>query len=246
VHDVLRLVLFDLDDTLYPEREFVTSGFRWVSHVVKTTMLSHELLFDAMMRLWQEDRRNVFDRLVEMYGPLGNQRAVPGGAGLNNHSVDALVACFRCHPPSISLYPDAAEALAVLRGRGYLTGIITDGLEDVQRRKVESLGLSALMDLILYTDSLGPDQLYWKPSAHAFSLALDAFRLAPGEACYVADNPAKDFVGPREMGLMTVRVVRANGIYRDVTPTACPDVVVDSLSSMLDLPHFRERVGEKL
>jgi putative hydrolase of the HAD superfamily len=70
------------------------------------------------------------------------------------------------------------------------------------------------MNVILYTDDLGPEN--WKPSHRPFQEALQRVGIQPVNAIYVADNPYKDFIGARSLGMGTVRIIRSGGLHAEV------------------------------
>ncbi len=56
------------------------------------------------------------------------------------------------------------------------------------------------------------------------------------ECVYVADNPAKDFVAPNQLGWLTIRIVRPDGIYRNETAPqgGDPQFTVTTLADLED------------
>jgi putative hydrolase of the HAD superfamily len=88
------------------------------------------------------------------------------------------------------------------------------------------------VDVIVLTAEL---PVGWqKPDPRPFEVALGRLESRPEAAIYVADNCRKDFVGPRRIGMKTIRVRRTSGIY--VNALACedgePDVVINSLAQL--------------
>lgn len=64
------------------------------------------------------------------------------------------------------------------------------------------------MDVVVVTDLLGPDRQFWKPHTRPFEVALSKLGVEPKRAVYVGDNPTKDFYGPTQLGMRTVRIRR--------------------------------------
>jgi putative hydrolase of the HAD superfamily len=149
-----RVVVFDLDDTLYLERDFVRSGFaavgRWLS--------AHYDIGDFEAHAWelfQAGRRgDVFDRALPQLG-LDPQRSL----------IRRLVRVYREHLPTIRLEPAAADLLAGLSGRCRVA-LLTDGYHDTQRRKIAALGLDQRCRPIVCTDQWG--RAHWKPNPRGF------------------------------------------------------------------------------
>ncbi len=220
----LRAVLFDLDDTLYPEIEFVMSGFRSVArHLSSRYQLDEKVLLTRMSEtLEKKGRGKIFDILLKDLDMYAYEK------------VRLLVYLYRSHSPTIHLYGDTLPTINRLREKGLLLGIITDGLASVQRSKVEALGLRDLFDVVIYTDEVGRE--YWKPSVVPYQVALDLLEVESSEAVYVGNDLAKDFTGANRLGMLTIHVnrstqqacVRAGG----VEPSA-PDFTVNKLKEIL-------------
>ena len=226
-----RAVVLDLDDTLYPEAAYVRSGFRAVAGRAEGTLGipapegERELvsLFEAGVR------GDTFDRWLAARG-LGGATAVAD-----------LVATYRGHAPHIDPFPEAEQLIAQLRADGAAIGLLSDGDPAVQGAKLDALGLRDAFDAIVVTGELGPDA--GKPSPRGFEEVLRGLGDAlPGEAVYVSDNPAKDFVGARRAGMRSIRVRRPDGIYADLepkTPEHAPDAEVSGLD---EVPSALERL----
>jgi len=218
-------VVFDLDDTLYPERDYVRGGFEaaaaWVEAVLGTP---RQAAFDELWTMFEAGvRRDTFDRWLRRRG-----HAVEGNR-------QGMLAAYRGHRPRITPYPDVAPALEAL-GREARLGLITEGVRGVQETKLEALGLAPSFEKVVI---LGEDERHdWKPSPRPFERWLDGTGLEPWQAMYVADNPAKDFLGARRAGWHGVRLRRADGLHRDEepeSPEAAPDAEIDGLGQLTTL-----------
>jgi putative hydrolase of the HAD superfamily len=108
-------------------------------------------------------------------------------------------------------------------------------MASVQWRKIISLGLDKRVDKIIVTDDLGRD--FWKPNKHFFEEMLKHFALLGEEAVYVGDNPIKDFIGAREAGYKTIRIVRDLGDYMKLQADRNyeADYKIDDLRKLIDL-----------
>lgn len=223
----MKAVLFDLDDTLYPEHTFVESGFRAVAgYLSKRYYLDADALFQEMLVILRQDGRGkVFDTLLHSIGQYTETR------------VWLLVYLYRSHQPILCLYADVQETFATLHQRGIATGIITDGLASVQRNKITALTLDRLCDVIICTDELGKDN--WKPSQVPFLLALDLLNVTPAHAVYVGDNAAKDFAAPNALSMHTIQIKRPDrsGVALDTHTDAAFQAqhVIETLPSILSL-----------
>lgn len=205
-------IVFDLDDTLYLERDFAFSGYEAVERWLGAPG------FAALCRgLFQRGQRsNIFDRAL-------------AEAGIRDRRVPDLVAVYRDHTPRIELCPDARRYLD-RHGRRF--ALITDGPERTQRAKIEALRLGRWFDRIVPTGQWIAG--YGKPHPRAFEMiATDA----GGPCVYIADNAAKDFLAPNTLGWLTVQILRPDRVHDGAPPT--PDhaaqIVIDSLDQLDDI-----------
>lgn len=198
----IKAILFDLDDTLYNERAFVLSGFKAVAKY-----LSEKYGIDP------DSIYNLLVESIEHYGRGKNFDIVLKKLNLYDKMlVMKLVEIYRTHTPDISLYPDAREILHKLRELSYKLGIITDGDVKAQMNKINALGLRNFFDCIIVTDKYGIDKR--KPNPYPYKLALNLLGVSGKEAVYMGDNPYKDFIGAKKLGMLTIRVLR--GQYKNV------------------------------
>lgn len=205
----LQAVLFDLDNTLYAEEQFVTSGFRAVAQcLAKHQSLDPDTLFEKMMlTLHRQGRGRVFSDLLH-------------NLGLDSEAwLKTLLFVYRSHKPALSLFPEAENAIATLKHRGVRVGLVTDGPAFTQRRKIASLDLERQMDVIVCTGELGDNCA--KPSTIPFEVALTLLGIPSNAAAYIGDDIAKDFAGPNRLGMKTVQL-RTSGLV-GVRPAATPD-----------------------
>jgi putative hydrolase of the HAD superfamily len=220
-------VVFDLDDTLYPERDFVRSGLQAADRWLAAERGVAGLLDHAWRRFAAGERGRLFDQALADLG-LAAEPAL----------IAALVGAYRDHRPAIALAPGIGELLDSLRRRGPLA-LLTDGWHRTQRRKVEALGLERWCRPIVYTDLWGRE--HWKPSPKGFLAIQAELGLAPPQLTYVADNPVKDFRAPRALGWRTIRLRRPTGehaLRQAASPADDADRVIVDLGELLG--HCRE------
>ena len=220
----LRLV-FDLDDTLYPERRLAISGFSacagWLAreHGVAGC---EDVVADMTRLLDAGHMRALFGiTLAERIGEHSNA------------TLEAFIDIYRLHDPDIALYEDAEAVLAHFAALGPL-GLITDGQADVQASKVRALRLEPRFAHIIYTHDLG-GRGYSKPHPRAFELIEQALGEPDCRFVYVGDNPAKDFVAPNARGWTSVQVLRPQRIHAraGMAEGGAPQHVIETLA---DLP----------
>ena len=61
---MIKAIIFDLDDTLYPEYEYVKSGFLTVSSLLKEKF-GIEDGYEKLLAAFAHDTKNVFDAVLQ-------------------------------------------------------------------------------------------------------------------------------------------------------------------------------------
>jgi putative hydrolase of the HAD superfamily len=214
------IVVFDLDDTLYLERDYVRSGFS-ACDVWATTELGLSGLGAACWQRFVDGGRNdTFDRALAELGHAGGPDVV-----------GRLVEVYRAHEPDIDLLPDAAAAIGRL-GAEHRLAVVSDGPEASQGAKVRRLGAPLWSGCTVLTATLPPGN--GKPSPMAFRMVEERLGASGRRCVYVADNPAKDFGGPASLGWTTVRVRRPGQLHEHVPSGADVDVEICDFDALDD------------
>ena len=197
-------IVFDMDDTLYPEQAFALSAFQAVGEFANKSWGMSGLAEQAAKLFHAGERKNVFQQAFcgLGYGDLSEQQS------------NELLLVYRTHQPaSLPWFPDARRAVEALSEKFPLS-LISDGFLPTQRNKAKALGIERWISNPIFTEELGRE--HWKPSPKAFQLVMQRH---PGlNYLYVADNPGKDFVAPNLLGWKTVQIQRPQGQYRHVSP----------------------------
>jgi len=199
-------VVFDLDDTLYPEADFVRSGFRSVAERCRKEMGIDGFEEIAWGLFCQGRRGDIFDAAFSVLG------TVPA-----KDVITRMVTLYRTHAAQITLPPDSVRCLQQLRGK-YKLGLITDGPAEMQWNKIRALGVEDSFDEIIVTADLGDE--FAKPHPRAFMEMEKRFQAAGSDLFYVADNPAKDFTVPTRLGWRTIRILREQGLHSNAAGVA--------------------------
>jgi putative hydrolase of the HAD superfamily len=196
---MIKAIVFDLDDTLYPEHDYVFSAFREVGNWVDASFGKTG---------FYEAAREQF--LAGTRGTIFNEVLAKMGIAVDSYTLHAMLHVYRNHFPQISLYEDAVWALTYYE-RSKRLGLITDGYLSAQKNKVASLGIETHIPCIVYSDADGRES--WKPSQRPYMKMMDYYGFERHEFVYVGDNPLKDFVTAKQLGWQTIRINRGNGQY---------------------------------
>lgn len=217
-NDILKInerncIIFDLDDTLYSEKEYVESGFKEIAKVY-----GNDSLFNKLMYLYNINSNNVFQR-----------------AGFSQEKCKKCIEIYRNHTPKISLDYHVKATLEYLKIKNYKLGIITDGRPKSQWNKIKALELNKYMDCIIVTDELGGEE-YRKPNSKAYEIMKIELNCKFEEMIYVGDNPCKDFYVKDKYPILTIRLL-SNGLYADKEyyHGIKEDLCISSISEIMEL-----------
>ncbi len=189
--------VFDIDDTLYLEQDYVRSGFHSIGEWARSWLG----IPDFGTRCWAKFQAG-------QRGSIFNAVLLECGLKPNPSLVSALIELYRSHRPDIALATDAAEMLSTIAGVVPIA-VVTDGPAASQSRKCESLNLRQFADPIVLTDVYGEG--FRKPHRRAFEYIVQC---RPADRhLYVADNPLKDFKAPNALGWTTIRIRRPGGLH---------------------------------
>ena len=203
------IVVFDLDDTLYKEVDYLVSAYHAIANAI------HLDVTDEMLD-WYHAGKNVFQCLLDKYDV--------------DLSLAKLLETYRYHEPKISLIPESDIFLSHLRRECIKVGIISDGRSKTQRNKLKSLGLEWI-DNVVISEELGSE----KPSEANY---LYFEKKYPGYCfTYIADNLKKDFITPNRLGWHTIclkddgRNIHSQNI--EITEVQKPQIIVNKLTDLI-------------
>lgn len=213
----IKGIIFDLDDTLYSEKEYVKSGFKAVSDYLGGG------LEDRLWLYFKKGNPAIDTLLSEMK--------------LETSKNDVLEV-YRSHKPKIRLYDGVREMVEKLKKEGKKIGIITDGRIEGQHNKIKALGLDELIgeENIIITDELGGSQ-FRKPCDIAFRIMQRRWGMHFEQMVYIGDNLKKDFQATQQLGMKSIWFCNSDGLYCSLDPepkTGC----IKTITKLLDCLEF--------
>jgi putative hydrolase of the HAD superfamily len=171
-----KVFVFDLDDTLYSERDFEKSGIEFVYENLSIKHISLETILN--------NRNNWIELIIN---------------GSNNQiSLQMVLDIYRNHFPTIRLYEDAKVFLEKLHSEGIEMSLITDGKSITQRNKLRALGIESFFKNIVISEEVNSE----KPSENNFRMVM--YNKIAENYIYIADNPKKDFITPNKLGWTSI------------------------------------------
>lgn len=173
-------VVFDLDDTIYSERDYQLSGYK---SIIESCNLLYDVDITDTVYTAVNSNGDVLEEIVKQLG-------------LSNNSKDSLLWLYRLHCPKISLSESTNLTLDIIKNNAKHVAIVTDGRELSQRQKLYSLGLSDWPVFI----SESWDEI--KPGEKRFNHIMKI--MPASNYVYIGDNIKKDFVTPNKLGWVSV------------------------------------------
>ena len=173
---ISKVFVFDLDDTLYSERDFEKSGIEFVYNYFEIKFIELESILN--------NRNNWIEKIIN---------------GSNNRiTLQLVLDIYRNHFPTIQLYKDAKVFLEKLHSQKNEMSLITDGRSITQRNKLRALGIESYLKNIIISEEVNSE----KPSEFNFKKAMNNKQTQ--NYIYIADNPNKDFITPNKLDWMTI------------------------------------------
>lgn len=192
-----KIIIFDLDDTLYDSRIFTFQGFWSVSiFLSKITNVDKKIIYYKILSFSKKNNKRAFNMILE-------------NLNLPKKYLVKLLSIYRYSNKKLFLYEDAKYLLNFL---GYKRSfLITDGNKKMQAIKIKSLKISKYFKKIFITNQYGIKNN--KPSIFCFEKIRKLEKTTFNNLVYIGDNPKKDFL-VKKYGITTIRLKR--GIYKKI------------------------------
>jgi putative hydrolase of the HAD superfamily len=236
-----RAILFDMDDTILAvsgsarvvwkriaEQFAAALAPHMPNDVVAAIEVQSQVLWNdtAWNRQWRvrlgEARRHVVASAFAGLAKAGQ----PVPAAEVGYEMADLFTLMR--DEELSVFPGAHETLDRLKQLGVRLALITNGAAEPQRAKVVRFALAERFDHVQIEGEHG----FGKPEERAYTHAMDALGVGPGETWMVGDNLEWEIVAPQRLGIYAIWY---DG-YATGLPPGCrirPDRIIRSLTELL-------------
>ena len=221
----IRLVTFDLDDTLWDVAPVMNSAEAtlrdWLAMNAKQLgPVPIEHLWAIRSRLMEQDpmlkhrlselrRRILFHALLDAGYPQAEASELAEGG----------FQTFLHARHQVALFPEVHPTLEQLANR-FILGVLTNGNADVRR-----LGLADYFQFALCAEELGVG----KPDPHPFQEALKRGGVRPEEGVHIGDHPSDDIAGARRAGMQAIWF---NPARKEWDGEEAPSAIIHNLSEL--------------
>jgi putative hydrolase of the HAD superfamily len=240
---VLRAVLFDWGDTLFHfayDEELLAAGWEaGLATLERDGLPGHEATA-AVFRERYLPLLFVPGSVEEVEYP-GMIRELFAGFGvvLGDDELDRFLAAeHAAWEPARVLGADTHALLDSLRGRGLLTGLVSNAFDPgwLLHQDLADMGLAERLDAAVFSSEVG----LRKPHPAVFEAALSALGVEPEDAVFVGDRRYEDMRGAKELGMTTVQAYwfRADDDERGLDPD------YEAFTAMDVLNVVRRLIGE--
>lgn len=223
----IKAIVFDMDDTLYAEKDYVRSGMIHLDNFIKMKF-NIKGFYETSMALFEVgERKFIFNKSLQLLN-------IPYDIEL----IHEMVKNYRSHKPNIKLFNDAKWVLENL-SNDVKIGLISDGYFEAQAKKVHALRLKERFDSVILSDRFG--KVNWKPSRIPYEQATIELELVHKECVYIGDNVTKDFITAKKLGWKTVHLVKKCGIYSniEVNEEYLAHYKIDDLKKLSSIPELK-------
>jgi len=197
MRDNIEGIAFDLDGTLYPNRQL---NYRLIPFILKDWHLV--AAFGKARNIIRSEQENsilpqgdFYEYQAEITAKILSVPAAP-----LKEKIERLI--YRGWEPlfkKIKLFKNTKETLAALRGAGYKLGLLSDFPPET---KLEYLGLSGIWDAVLCSERCGA----LKPNPLSFNELAKAMSLPCEKILYIGNSRKYDVAGAARAGMKTAWV----------------------------------------
>jgi putative hydrolase of the HAD superfamily len=189
-------VIFDLDNTIYDERDYFKGTFKAICELLESDEKNQDKIFDICVNelsTYGTAAPNFFLHLVHVLN-------------LDEKYHKTFYELHKKSREKISLYDDAKNILHSLKESKKKIAIITNGGAVVQRNKINLLGIGDLFDCICIARDVGAE----KPNQEPYAFVMNQLSVSGQDCIYIGDNPHIDFSAAKELGMTTIRLRRGD------------------------------------
>jgi len=227
----IKAVLFDLDDTLYDRKlaqkkttEFIIRQFPHVFNAFETDRIVEAYIESDLITSEEYDAGAPSEGQRKRRSRLFLELL-----GIKDDLTDAIAEIYVREYPTINTPKPGAVKLVNELSKRFPVGIVSNGLPDVQYRKLDTIGLRNVFSCIVLSEEIG----IRKPDPRIFHRAAGLLNLQPSECLHVGDSYRSDVIGAKNSGMLSCWLKHEQSAATD--ESIKPDIVISSLIELSEL-----------
>ncbi len=203
---MIKAAIFDLDHTLFDRYATLRSI---VMNTPPEMMpfkedISRELIADYFV---ENDKRYIHYGWDKMYDEFSLQGALKNGVEKKDFFEKHIIPIYMREAVS---FPFTIPTLKKIHDMGIKVGLITNGIHELQYKKLEMLGITDMFDEIIVSSDFGVH----KPDPSIFIEMSRRLNIPPSNMLYIGDNPINDVEPSRRVGYTPVWI-KTTGCWID-------------------------------
>ena len=195
-------VFFDLDHTLWDFEKNSLLTFKKIFNTldIKISLSNFIKTYRPInLEFWKLFRENKISR-----DELRNERLrltfLKLNVKIHDHQIVKISDMYFNYLSDFSFLHEGTFDLLNFLKKKYSLHIISNGFEDIQKRKVKNSGLYKFFDNIFTSEGIG----YKKPNSKIFEFVLNEVNIKPVSAVMIGDSKEADIIGALNFGLNAI------------------------------------------
>lgn len=214
---MIRAVIFDLDDTLYDYEAINELATERLCQLTCKTLGITETAFNDAYSWAKKQTKELLGETGSSHNRLLYCQKTLERLGKN--PVDGALEMYDCYwnymLKNMKLRNGTLALLKRLKSDGIKISICTDLTAHIQHRKINKLGLTPFLDVLVTSEEAGAE----KPSEKIYRLVFEKLNkllpdLQKADCLFVGDSQSKDVDGPRAFGMSSLLFTGINDLEK--------------------------------
>ncbi len=206
VDTMIKNIIFDIDNTLFPSSEFAMLARKnairaMVENGIGISVKQLEQTLEKVIKKKGSNYPNHFDDVCRIHTIKRPAKYIA-----------AAIAAYHNTKTAILPYPEIPLTLLKLREIGYRLYVATNGSIIKQWDKLIRLGIALYFEDVFVSEELGEEK-----GVKFFEKVLKKLNSKPKECIMIGDREEADIIPAKKLGLYTVRVKRGEYIQEKTT-----------------------------
>jgi HAD superfamily hydrolase (TIGR01549 family) len=202
---MLKAVFFDLDDTLFDHKHSRRCGLKALKSVysdlnkisIRELEKEHERLLAANYTRALDGDITIEDAMAERIRFLFSKF----GLCLDQEEINKATTYYQdAYSLNRQSIPGVRTVLNCLKDMHLITGVISNGILEMQKEKLNICGISDLLDYVIVSEDVG----IRKPDTGIFIAALQRINARSTDIAYIGDSWETDIVPANSIGIRTI------------------------------------------